>query len=110
ASERTGFHQYTFPASDSAHIVIDLAEGIGDRPTRTFIQKLNDSTIGGYRYSRGWAPNQRIYFTAVFSKPFTHFSVYEDTVLQPTDSLTGRRTKGVVSFSTADKEKLRIKV
>jgi fatty acid desaturase len=38
-----------------------------DQPTDGFIQIINDSTIGGYRYSTGWAKNQRVYFTSIFS-------------------------------------------
>ena len=71
ASTRVGFHQYTFPASSSSHIIIDLVQGIGwDRPTDTYIKQLNDSTLVGYRFSKGWAADQRIYFAAIFSKPF----------------------------------------
>src|SRR3984885_13078161 len=56
ASARVGFHQYTFPASQSAHIVIDLVQGIGwDKPVDTYIKQFNDSTIIGYRFSKGWA-------------------------------------------------------
>jgi len=44
--------------------------GIGwDKVTEGYIVQENDSMISGYRYSSGWAKDQRIYFTAVFSKP-----------------------------------------
>lgn len=110
ATERVGFHQYTFPAASKVGVVIDLEEGIGDRPTETFIQKLNDTTVAGYRFSRGWARNQRIYFTAVFSKPIQNFIVYEDSVLQQGISLKGRKIKGVLYFSTVKNEKVKAKV
>lgn len=39
ASERVGFHKYTFDSND-AHVLLDLADGIGwDRPVKTFIKK-----------------------------------------------------------------------
>lgn len=110
ATERVGFHQYTYPSSD-AKIIIDLKEGIGwDLATQTFIQKVNDTTISGYRYSKGWATDQRIYFVAQFSKPIKEFEVYQDTIKKNGDSLTGNRVKGVVSFQLSNDKKLLVKV
>ncbi len=111
ATERVGFHRYTFPASAEAKIIIDLKEGIGwDQSTRTFLQKVNDTTVEGYRYSKGWANDQRIFFTAVFSKPFTGFELAEDAVLHEGDTLTGRRVKGIASFSTSEGEAIQLRL
>jgi putative alpha-1,2-mannosidase len=110
ATERVGFHQYSFP-SDDAQIIIDLKEGIGwDLSTKTFIQKLNDTTVAGYRYSKGWAADQRIYFVAHFSKPIKSFAVYEDTLVRSADSLTGKRVKAIVAFSVDGSKKVLAKV
>ncbi|HET9825437.1 MAG TPA: GH92 family glycosyl hydrolase [Chitinophagaceae bacterium] len=111
ATERAGLHQYTFPASKESKIIIDLQTGIGwDSPVKTFIEKVNDTTITGYRFSTGWAADQRIFFYAIFSKPFRHFSIYEDTVLQQSDSLTGKHTKAVALFTTSANERILVKV
>lgn len=71
ATQRSGFHRYSFPsATDSAYVKINLDYGIGwDKPAETSVRMLNDSTINGYRYSTGWAKDQKIYFTARFSRP-----------------------------------------
>ena len=111
ASKRVGFHQYTFPAGEQSKVIIDLKPGIGwDAATETFIQQENDTTISGYRYSKGWAPDQRIYFTAVFSKPMKKFGVYDSTVVQNGIQLKGKNIKGVALFSTKDGEQIRLKV
>ncbi|BAU53785.1 GH92 family glycosyl hydrolase [Mucilaginibacter gotjawali] len=110
ATKRAGFHQYTFPQSDQSHIVIDLEEGVADIPTETFIKLVNKTTIEGYRFSRGWAHDQRIYFTAVLSKPIAHFAVYDTTALQQGIMLKGQKVKGVISFATKNGEKVLIKV
>ncbi|MGC4103879.1 GH92 family glycosyl hydrolase [Ferruginibacter sp.] len=111
ATERVGFHQYTFPASDSAKIIFDLINGIGwDAPVEAFIQKLDDTTIAGYRYSKGWAADQRIFFTAVFSKPIKEFSVYDSTVLKAGDSVHTKKVMAIASFITAKDEKVKVKV
>lgn len=111
ATERVGMHQYTFPASSEAKVIIDLETGIGwDAPVETFIQKLNDSTIAGYRYSKGWARDQRIYFTAVFSKPIQDFSCYDSTTLQTGSRAKGVKIKAVARFATHAHEKILVKV
>lgn len=111
ATARVGFHQYTFPASDKAQLIFDLGEGIGwDRPTETFIVKINDTTISGYRRSNGWAKDQLIYFRAVFSKPMINFRVAEDSVLKEGNVVTGKHVKAVVYFTSTNGEKLMVKV
>ena len=65
ATNRVGMHRYTFPASDEAGIVIDLRNGgCWDWPTETFIESCSDNAVRGYRFSRGWADDQKIYFYA----------------------------------------------
>ena len=76
ATLRSGFHRYRFPAdTDTAYVRLDMLYGIGwDSPTDTRIVIENDSTVSGYRYSRGWARDQRVHFTAQFSQPFVAHS------------------------------------
>jgi predicted alpha-1,2-mannosidase len=111
ASTRVGMHKYTFPASNSAHILIDLQEGIGwDKPMETYIKQVDKNTICGYRFSKGWANDQRIYFTAVFSKPIKTFAVYDSTTSQKGTELKGAKVKGVISFATTKGEAVYAKV
>jgi predicted alpha-1,2-mannosidase len=110
ASSRVGFHRYTFPASASAHIEIDLAQGIGDRPVDTYIRQINDSTVAGYRFSKGWASDQRIYFAAVFSKQFKKLLLYRNKTLQTGNTLMGDSVKAIAQFSTGQDEAIQIKV
>ena len=78
ATKRVGLHKYPFPASADAAVVFDLENGgCWDAPTETFIERADDHTISGYRYSTGWAKDQRVYFTAEFSKPFKSLAIYE---------------------------------
>jgi predicted alpha-1,2-mannosidase len=110
ASTRVGFHEYTYPASKQSHIVIDLQEGVADIPTAGFIKLVDKNTVEGFRFSKGWARDQRIYFTAVFSKPIEKFAVYDTTALQPGTFLKGEKVKGVITFSTKQGEKVLVKV
>ncbi|WP_316788349.1 GH92 family glycosyl hydrolase [Pedobacter frigoris] len=110
-SKRVGMHRYTFPSTDAAHIIIDLKQGIGwDGPMETYIEKVDDHTIAGYRFSKGWAADQRIYFTAVFSKAIKNFSVYDSITPKSGTALKARNVKGAITFATAKNETVLVKV
>lgn len=110
-TQRVGIHEYTFPKSDQSHIIIDLQQGIGwDRPVKTYIKQINDTTLAGYRYSTGWAKDQRTYFTAILSKPIKKFEVYDAATINSGNALEGTMVKGVLNFSTVAGEKIYIKV
>lgn len=71
ATERGGLHRYTFPASDEAAIILDLAHGgCFDRPEDLFAEAVSDTRVVGRRHSWGWSNNQKVYFVIEFSKPF----------------------------------------
>jgi predicted alpha-1,2-mannosidase len=110
ATTRVGYHRYTFPESSQSHIVIDLENGTADRPVECFIKLVNDSTITGYRYSTGWAVDQKIYFAAVFSKAIKDFAVYDSLKSVQGTALKGKYIKGILSFSTTKGEVVKIKV
>ncbi|MBD5347546.1 MAG: glycoside hydrolase family 92 protein [Bacteroides sp.] len=100
ATNRVGLHRYTFPASDSAAIVIDLQNGgCWDKTTETMMEALNDSTVIGYRFSKGWAPDQKVYFVARTSKPFSSMELKGD------NNMYGR-----LNFATAPDEQVMLKV
>lgn len=108
ATKRVGFHKYTYQPSSAADpkVVIDLVAGIGwDSPMEGHLVQENDSVISGYRFSKGWANDQRIYFTAVFSEPLTDFAVYDTTAVQEGKSITTRRAYGVAQFAATDSKK-----
>ncbi|MFA7272240.1 MAG: GH92 family glycosyl hydrolase [Crocinitomicaceae bacterium] len=76
ASERVGYHRYTFPKSEEAHIVLDMVYNVyhhKDKNVWTFIRVENDSTVVGYRQTRGWARTRKQYFALKFSKPFKSY-------------------------------------
>lgn len=67
ATERGGLQRYTFPGGRAA-IIMDLAKAMNWDATKDTQVRLADSlTVSGYRYSDGWARNQRVYFATRFS-------------------------------------------
>lgn len=76
ATTRTGFHQYTFPKSDEAHVILDLMAGIynyDDKNVWTFVRVENDTLVTGYRQTHGWARTRTVYFAMSFSKPIKDY-------------------------------------
>lgn len=74
ATERAGFHRYSFPANNG-WLQWDMGFHINwDKPTAGFLQLLNDSTLVGYRFSTGWAKKQRVFFAARFSSSVTSWT------------------------------------
>jgi len=73
ATQRTAFHRYTFPADvKQEQVVLDLSQGIGwDKMTKSAFKQNSPTEVSGYRYSTGWAKDQRVYFVAQFSRPVT---------------------------------------
>ena len=123
---RVGFHQYTFPKMDSAHIILDLVYGIYNYPDKnvwTYIRVLNDSTLTGYRQTNGWAKSRTVYFAVSFSKAFLHHGfqdcgpkeVYRGfwgKFDQKHDfpEAAGRQIKAWFDFHTEEGEQVKIKV
>ena len=77
ATNRVGFHRYTFPQSDEAAIVFDLQNANGnDDIIDVFVEPCGNNAIRGYRTSYGWSEDQRVCFYAEFSKPFDDVQIH----------------------------------
>ena len=71
ATARVGFHRYTYPATSDPALFLDLGYAVNwDTPVETRIQVVNDTLVTGYRYSSGWARDQKLFFAMAFSRPF----------------------------------------
>lgn len=73
ATQRVGMHRYTFNGgSEKALLLLDLAQGIGwDAMSDYLMTQESETRITGFRRSKGWANDQRIYFSMDFSEPVT---------------------------------------
>lgn len=110
-TKRVGFHKYTFPESNESKVIIDLKTALNwDTPTDTYLKYENDSTVSGYRFSKGWAPNQKLFFTASFSKPMKQFILSDGNEVKEGTELQAVGVFGQALFDTKDKEEIYIKV
>ncbi len=123
---RVGFHQYTFPKSEQAHIILDLMAGIynyEDKNVWTYLHVVNDTLVTGYRQTNGWAKNRTLYFALRFSKPFIGYGnmngskreVYRGFWGKFNQSknfpeVAGRQIRAYFDFATSEGEKIKMKM
>jgi predicted alpha-1,2-mannosidase len=118
AGENYGVHRYTFPATDSATILIDLLHGLDrhrswltERVNASEISIVNQQTITGYRHSTGWANDQKLYFNIYFSQPFVyHGLAIDDNIRDEVKIARGRNVKGVFQFDTRNHKPIEVTV
>lgn len=112
ATERVGFHKYTFTGKqDHPHVILDLADGMGwDRPVETYIKQVDATTIVGYRYSTGWAKDQRLFFAIKLSQPLSSIALYDSTAVAPGSAAKGLKMKAVLNFKAITNNVLQLKV
>lgn len=97
AKRRTTYHQYTFPKTADANIIIDLLHR--DKVLEASLKVVGESEIEGYRISEAWAKEQHVYFVIQFSKPFKQFGLaLDETIKIGAEELKGTNVKGYVKF------------
>jgi predicted alpha-1,2-mannosidase len=78
ATEHVGVQRYTSHA-DSMSVILNLQKEMNwDHTVATEIQVIDSVTVCGYRFSDGWARNQKVWFTTRFSKPFASIKYDEN--------------------------------
>lgn len=111
ASKRAGFHRYTFPAADTSTVILTLERGMcWDTPTETYMRQVDATTLEGYRYSTGWATDQRVFFYAVFDKPIVDMVMYDSISQIAGTEATAKKLKAMLSFPTTAGEEVLVKV
>lgn len=120
ATERVGFHRFTFPESTSSRLIFDIGHKQGESSdvTEAFAQLTNDNEVEGYvetnpEYVKFCDPGNRVkmYFVARLSKTPNKVGVFSDSIIE-----SGKRsTKGIrngifVEFATAKDEVVEMQV
>ena len=125
ATTRVGMHQYTFPKTKDAHIILDLMAGIynyEDKNVWTFVRVVNDTLVTGYKQTNGWGRTRTVYFAMSFSKPFKGYGqknfdtkqIYRGfwrkfNQEQNFPEIAGKKIRMYFDFDTEENEKVKIK-
>lgn len=109
ATERCGFHRYTFKNGAKALLALDLSQCIGwDKLNDCLLTQESATRLTGFRRSNGWAADRRIYFSIDFSQPVTvhRLDSMERVVVSVADNTKPLLVKVALSPVSIDKAKL----
>lgn len=105
ATKRCGIQRYTFPEAQAA-VFLNLKKAMNwDFTEDSHIEQVDSVTVQGYRFSDGWARNQRIYFRSRFSKPFASMQTDTTAILRDGKRI-GTATVARFDFNTQAGEQI----
>ena len=109
ATNRVGFHRYTYPKGKPASILVNLSEGNADRKAVwCYARKIDDYTIEGYRYSHYWSPNRKVYFTLKADQKIEDFTVYDGNVAKSKEQWHTPFLKAALTFGNVEQVQIKV--
>ena len=108
ATERAGFHRYTFEKGKNSHILLDLKHR--DKVLDSYLKIVSSTEVEGYRFSSSWAKKQYLYFVIKFSKPFKNHKIYIDDQKFAGEEIIGKNIKAVFDFNTDKSKTILVKI
>lgn len=120
ATERVGFHRYTFPASDQAHLIFDIGRRWGEsgRVVDAEVQYNGDGTLQGCvitepAYVQKYQPGAVVplYFYAQVSRSPEEWGTFAGEAVQPSAARSMGPGSGIyMTFTTVQNETIEVKV
>ncbi len=120
ATERVGFHRYTFPESQSSRLIFDIGHKQGESSdvTEAFAQLVNENEVEGYveinpEYVKFCDPGNRVkmYFVARLSKTPVDVGIFVDSEIEENSHLTKGVKNGIyLTFKTSENEVIEMQV
>ena len=120
ATERVGFHRYTFPKSEDARLIFDIGHKQGESSdvTEAFARLVNGREVEGYvetypEYVKFCDPGNRVkmYFIARINKTPYKTGTFQDSAVYPGESVTRGIKNGIfLEFKTTAYEVIEMQV
>jgi len=120
ATERVGFHRYTFPQSAISGIIFDIGHKQGESSdvTEAFAQVVNEKEVEGYvetypEYAKFCDPGNRVkmYFVARLNKEPEQVGIFYDSLLKSDSTSTRGVGNGLyLLFPTSEAEVVEMQV
>ncbi|MCP3929351.1 MAG: glycoside hydrolase family 92 protein [Bacteroidetes bacterium] len=120
ATERVGFHRYTFPSSDSSALLFDIGhrQGESSEVTDTKVKYNEDNTIEGYvitypEYTKFCDPGNRVkmFFFAKLGKSPNSVDTFRDSITFKNEKeISGIGTGMILNFQTQENEQIEFQV
>jgi predicted alpha-1,2-mannosidase len=123
STAHSGFHKYTFPKSESSHILIDAGATLygvaknwnSSQPIggEIHINTAKNAVYGYGTYSGGRSTRKpwRVYFYAVFDTAFDSFGTWSDSIKHDgVNKMNGNEIGAYLNFKTKDGQQVNLKV
>lgn len=109
ATERAAIHRYTYvDRTDCNRLLINLADGNGDKTVEAMLRKIDDYTVEGFRRSKGWSQSI-VYFTLKADHPIANTCLYDGDRIVSGEALESPGARCVLSFQENPQE-IKVKV
>ena len=117
ASARSGILRFTYPAADSAFVMVDLNHTLRWPCEWSSVRLLDEYTIIGSKIVAGWNPDRYVYFAARFSVPIRDFIILQEgePVIYNTKRFRssleawGKGLQACVRFSTTEGQQVTVR-
>lgn len=120
ATERVGFQRYTFPESDSAHVIFDIGNRLGESGNvrDAYIRQVDEHTLEGYvvtepeyvkKYQTG-ATVSMFFYAKVNRSPLSVSVLYRGGRTSGGTEIKGPGAMMVLDYKTHDREKVDFKI
>lgn len=117
ASARSGILRFTYPAADSAFVMVDLNHTLLWPCEWSSVRQLDEYTIIGSKIVAGWNPDRYVYFAARFSVPIQDFVILQEgkPVIYNTKRFRssleawGKGLQACVRFSTTEGQQVTVR-
>lgn len=111
AALRSGIQKHIFNQDGNEYIQLDLGYSKNwDTPVETYIKIIDEHTVCGYRLSKGWATDQRVYFYTKFSQPVKKSFLIQDSICNYNSSeVKGKTSRAIFNFDVEINASLLIK-
>jgi len=124
--QKSAYYKFIFKNGGKKAVKIDCGEFLGEtvipdgREAQQFVSSeieiINDHEVRGYTRIRGGWNNgsaYTVYFTALFSQPFSNYNTWENNVLYPSRKVVvdnGKKTGAQLFFDTALTDSIALKI
>ena len=120
ATERVGFQRYTFPESDSSHVIFDIGNRLGESGNvrDAYIRQVDEHTLEGYvvtepeyvkKYQTG-ATVSMFFYAKVNRSPLSVSVLYRGGRTSGGTEIKGPGAMMVLDYKTHDREKVDFKI
>lgn len=120
ATERVGFQRYTFPESDSAHVIFDIGNRLGESGSvrDAYIRQVDKHTLEGYvvtepeyvkKYQVG-ATVSMYFYAKVNKSPASVSVLYRGKKPSDGTAIKGSGAMMVLNYKTHEREKIDFKI